>query len=106
MKRQAWDELSVKLLDSIRNALKDMNFAYMTPVQAACIPLFLNHKDVAAEAVTGSGKTLAFLIPVLQILLKREKPLKKFEIGALIILPTRELATQIFEVLQNFFKAH
>ncbi|KAB7501298.1 ATP-dependent RNA helicase DDX55 [Armadillidium nasatum] len=97
MKRQAWDELSVKLLDSIRNALKDMNFAYMTPVQAACIPLFLNHKDVAAEAVTGSGKTLAFLIP-------REKPLKKFEIGALIILPTRELATQIFEVLENFLK--
>lgn len=35
-------------------------------IQAACIPLLLNGKDVAAEAVTGSGKTLAFLIPMLE----------------------------------------
>jgi superfamily II DNA/RNA helicase len=37
-------------------------------VQAACIPLLLKSKDVAAEAVTGSGKTLAFLIPMLELL--------------------------------------
>jgi superfamily II DNA/RNA helicase len=37
-------------------------------VQAACIPLLLKNKDVAAEAVTGSGKTLAFLIPMLELL--------------------------------------
>jgi superfamily II DNA/RNA helicase len=37
-------------------------------VQAACIPLLLKNKDVAAEAVTGSGKTLAFIIPMLELL--------------------------------------
>ena len=50
-------------------------------LQAACIPLFMSNKDVAAEAVTGSGKTLAFLIPILEILLKREEPLKKKEVS-------------------------
>jgi hypothetical protein len=37
-------------------------------IQAACIPLLLKNKDVAAEAVTGSGKTLAFIIPMLELL--------------------------------------
>ena len=54
---------------------------------------------MCAEAVTGSGKTLAFLIPILEILLARNTPLNKHEIGALIISPTRELASQIDEVL-------
>lgn len=41
----------------------------------------MKNKDVAAEAVTGSGKTLAFLIPILEILLKREDPLKKKDVS-------------------------
>uniref|UniRef100_A0AAV2IS17 ATP-dependent RNA helicase n=1 Tax=Knipowitschia caucasica TaxID=637954 RepID=A0AAV2IS17_KNICA len=76
----------------------------MTPVQSACIPLFLKNKDVAAEAVTGSGKTLAFVIPVIELLLKREEKLKKMQVGALVITPTRELALQISEVLETFLK--
>ena len=71
-------------------------------MQSSTIPLFLNRKDVAVEAVTGSGKTLAFLIPILEILSKLESPLKINQIGALIISPTRELAQQIHEVLANF----
>lgn len=66
--------------------------------------MLIQKKDVCAEAVTGSGKTLAFLIPILEILLSRETPLKKFEIGALILSPTRELASQINEVLTQFLK--
>ena len=54
--------------------------------------------------VTGSGKTLAFIIPVLEILSKLSTPLKKHEIGTLIISPTRELASQISEVLAEFLK--
>lgn len=42
---------------------------YTILFQAACIPLFLKNKDVAAEAVTGSGKTLAFLVPILELLM-------------------------------------
>ena len=64
----------------------------------------MSNKDVAAEAVTGSGKTLAFLIPLLEILLKRDAPLTKKEVGALIVTPTRELAVQIDGVLQEFLK--
>ena len=61
----------------------------MTPVQASTIPLFMKHKDVVVEAVTGSGKTLAFAIPILERLVRRETKLKRNEVGALIISPTR-----------------
>ncbi len=37
-------------------------------LQASCIPLFLQKKDVAAEAVTGSGKTLAFVVPIIEMI--------------------------------------
>uniref|UniRef100_A0A8C2DZX2 ATP-dependent RNA helicase n=1 Tax=Cyprinus carpio TaxID=7962 RepID=A0A8C2DZX2_CYPCA len=99
-----WESLPVKLHDSILQTLKELNFTYMTPVQSACIPLFMSNKDVAAEAVTGSGKTLAFVIPALEILLKREEKLKKMQVGALIITPTRELALQISEVMGRFLQ--
>ena len=86
----------------------------MTPVQASTIPLFLKNKDVVVEAVTGSGKTLAFLIPLLERLGKlSESEVKRGDILAVIISPTRfvggraladfrELANQIFTVLQGF----
>jgi ATP-dependent RNA helicase DDX55/SPB4 len=61
----------------------------MTPVQASTIPLFMKHKDVVVEAVTGSGKTLAFVIPILERLIRRDSKLRKNEVGALIISPTR-----------------
>lgn len=66
----------------------------------------MNYKDVAAEAVTGSGKTLAFVIPILEILLRRAKqePWKPIEVGAIIISPTRELAAQTNAVLAVFTK--
>ena len=45
----------------------------------------MRNKDVAAEAITGSGKTLAFLIPMLEMLLKREEPLKKLEVSCFFV---------------------
>lgn len=86
-----------------------MGFDQMTPVQASTIPLFMKHKDVVVEvrsikscsslcrtansclpqAVTGSGKTLAFALPIIEKLLHREHPLRRNEVGALIISPTR-----------------
>ena len=41
----------------------------------------MKNKDVAAEAITGSGKTLAFVIPLLEILLRKEEPLKKKDVS-------------------------
>ncbi|XP_032673412.1 probable ATP-dependent RNA helicase DDX55 homolog [Odontomachus brunneus] len=104
MKTQAWEELDVRLSDSVLKTLKKLKFVNMTPVQAACIPLLLSGKDVAAEAVTGSGKTLAFLVPLLEILQKRPEKWKTMEVGAIVISPTRELATQISEILGEFLK--
>ena len=98
-----------------------MGHTQMTPVQASTIPLFMKHKDVVVEAVTGSGKTLAFVIPILERLIRRESKLRKNEIGALVISPTRwvlfwlkkyhtsywrplfrELATQIHSIFSLF----
>jgi ATP-dependent RNA helicase DDX55/SPB4 len=59
-----------------------------------------------SQAVTGSGKTLAFLIPVVERLLRLEEPTKKHHIGAIIISPTRELATQIYTVLTSLLAFH
>uniref|UniRef100_A0A2I3NIL7 ATP-dependent RNA helicase n=2 Tax=Cercopithecinae TaxID=9528 RepID=A0A2I3NIL7_PAPAN len=100
----SWESLPVSLHPRVLGALRELGFPYMTPVQSATIPLFMRNKDVAAEAVTGSGKTLAFVIPILEILLRREEKLKKSQVGAIIITPTRELAVQIDEVLSHFTK--
>ncbi|XP_040106608.1 ATP-dependent RNA helicase DDX55 isoform X2 [Oryx dammah] len=100
----SWESLPVPLHPQVLSVLRELGFPYMTPVQSATIPLFMKNKDVAAEAVTGSGKTLAFVIPIVEILLRREEKLKKSQVGAIIITPTRELAVQIEEVLSHFTK--
>ncbi|XP_011874809.1 PREDICTED: probable ATP-dependent RNA helicase DDX55 homolog isoform X2 [Vollenhovia emeryi] len=102
MKTRRWEQLDVRLSDPVLRTLKQLRFFHTTPVQAACIPLLLNGKDVAAEAVTGSGKTLAFLIPLLEILQRRAEKWKTTEVGAIVVSPTRELATQISEILAEF----
>ena len=71
------------------DVIQSMGHTQMTPVQASTIPLFMKHKDVVVEAVTGSGKTLAFVIPILEKLISRETKLRKNEVGALIVSPTR-----------------
>uniref|UniRef100_A0A1A9UNF7 ATP-dependent RNA helicase n=1 Tax=Glossina austeni TaxID=7395 RepID=A0A1A9UNF7_GLOAU len=105
MSRKKWTSLEKPPLSRpVLDVIESMGFELMTPVQAAAIPLLLSRKDVSAEAVTGSGKTLAFLVPLLEMLSRRnqESPWTPKEIGAIIISPTRELALQISEVLQVF----
>jgi ATP-dependent RNA helicase DDX55/SPB4 len=103
---RAWEALTPSLSQWILDATATMGLARMTPVQASTIPLFLGHKDVVVEAVTGSGKTLAFLIPVIEKLLRNEEPIQKHHVGAIIISPTRELATQIHRVLLSLLEFH
>jgi ATP-dependent RNA helicase DDX55/SPB4 len=97
---RAWSDaaLSAPILETVA-ALK---FAQMTPVQAATLPAFMAHKDVLVQACTGSGKTLAFIIPALEICMRRDVPLTKHQVGVLMISPTRELALQIHAVAQQF----
>eukprot|EP01029_Cantina_marsupialis_P016259 TRINITY_DN361_c0_g2_i1.p1 TRINITY_DN361_c0_g2~~TRINITY_DN361_c0_g2_i1.p1 ORF type:complete len:636 (+),score=208.08 TRINITY_DN361_c0_g2_i1:77-1984(+) len=95
-------DLKPSLSEHVLKCLNGMGFTHPTPVQAATIPHFLTHKDVIAEACTGSGKTLSFVIPVIEMLLRKEDPLQRGEIGSIIISPTRELARQISEVTAMF----
>lgn len=100
----SWTGLNPPLTPWILDVVNSMGFAQMTPVQASVIPLFMKNKDVIVEAVTGSGKTLAFVIPIIERLIRRKK-LKKDEVGALIISPTRELATQIHSIFTLFLNS-
>ena len=84
--------LSRKLL----RGLSDMALLTPTPVQQHVIPLGLAGKDVLVSALTGSGKTLSFLLPVCERLLQCSSQRAVSRI--LILLPTRELATQCYDV--------
>jgi len=90
-------------------AVASFGFTCMTPVQASSIPYFLKNKDVCVEATTGSGKTLAFGLPIFEIL-KRSVPetteISKHDVFALIMAPTRELASQIHEVINKISQFH
>lgn len=99
---RAWEGLTPPLAEWILDAIKSNGWgARMTPVQAATIPLFRRNTDVVVEAVTGSGKTLAFLIPVIDKILRSDESRKLHNVTGVIVSPTRELATQIYDVLTN-----
>jgi ATP-dependent RNA helicase DbpA len=70
--------------------LQDLGYKKMTDIQAAALPLALAGKDLIAQAKTGSGKTATFTLPLLTKLNPRD-----FGAQALILCPTRELATQV-----------
>lgn len=72
-----------------------MGFVQPTPIQAACIPIALQGRDICASAVTGSGKTAAFLLPVMEKLLH----FSAGRLRAVILTPTRELAAQCLGML-------
>ncbi len=73
-----------------------MGFEKPTPIQEACVPLIMEGRDVLASAQTGTGKTAAFAIPILHNLLEKKKNSQE-GIRALVITPTRELASQVDE---------
>jgi ATP-dependent RNA helicase DDX27 len=90
--------LTMNLSRPILKAITSLSFHTPTPIQAATIPAALLGKDIVGNAVTGSGKTAAFIIPILERLLYREKGKKAAATRCLILVPTRELAVQCFEV--------
>lgn len=83
-------------------AIAKQNFEKPTLVQRTAIPLALDGQDVLAKAKTGSGKTLAYILPVLQSILKRKQTDTTAYTAALILVPTRELADQVFKVIETF----
>ena len=88
---------SLKLHPSLLAGIKDLGFTRPTPIQTDAIPPAIEGHDVLACAMTGSGKTAAFLLPILHRLLAKPRGTTR----ALIITPTRELAAQILEDLND-----
>ena len=77
--------------------VKDLGFSRPTPIQADAIPPAMAGRDLLACAMTGSGKTAAFLLPILHKLIDRPRGTTR----ALVLTPTRELAAQIHEDLND-----
>ena len=88
------------LNDNILDALYDMHFEEMTPIQERCIPEILDGRDLIGVAQTGTGKTAAYLLPILSMLDDGGFP--KDAVNCIVMSPTRELAQQIDQAMQGF----
>jgi len=97
----------LKLIDPLLRAVAEEGYTQATPIQVRAIPHILAGRDLLGLAQTGTGKTAAFGLPLLQRLHERlpapPPSDKRFRpVRALIITPTRELASQIGESLDNY----
>jgi len=90
--------LSAELL----RATDKQGYQEATPIQQQAIPLILEGHDLLAGAQTGTGKTAGFTLPLLQRLQMIEPQGSKRRIRALILVPTRELAAQVAESVENY----
>jgi ATP-dependent RNA helicase RhlE len=88
---------SLKLHPNLIKGIKELGFVRPTPIQTEAVPPALAGKDILASAMTGSGKTAAFLLPILQRLIDRPRGTTR----ALVLTPTRELAAQVLEDLND-----
>ena len=77
-----------------------MGFETPTPIQQQAIPHILQGKDMIGCAQTGTGKTAAFVLPSLNQMANNPSP---DHVKVLILVPTRELAVQITEVLHRLY---
>ena len=84
------------LVKPILQALEKKGYTNPTPIQKQAIPILLGGKDLLGVAQTGTGKTAAFAIPIIQqILLDKDRGIRRRRIRSLVVTPTRELAIQI-----------
>ncbi|KAK4453927.1 ATP-dependent RNA helicase dbp-9 [Podospora aff. communis PSN243] len=83
-------------------AIAKQNFEKPTLVQRKAIPLALQGQDVLCKAKTGSGKTAAYVLPLLSGILKRKATDSTPFTAGLILVPTRELADQVFKAIEEF----
>ena len=88
-----FNELDIE--NKLKSSIKYSNFITPTPIQSQAIPIALEGKDVLGTAQTGTGKTLAFTIPLINKLIINKNAM------ALIICPTRELASQVMGTISK-----
>ena len=96
--------LNLGLCTELLRAIKEEGYTTPTPIQTESIPVILSKKDVLAAAQTGTGKTAGFTLPLLELLNKNYSKDKKSSVKALILTPTRELATQVAQSVEVYGK--
>ena len=87
---------SLPLVPALLDNLESLGYLAMTPIQAASLPPILRGRDVIGQGKTGSGKTAAFGLGLLSAL-----DVSRFQVQALVLCPTRELADQVAEELRR-----
>jgi ATP-dependent RNA helicase RhlE len=91
------------LIEPLLQSVSGQGYHTPTPIQVMAIPPLLDGRDVLGVAQTGTGKTAAFALPVLQRLAAKTRPGRR-SIRALVLTPTRELATQIGDSFSTYAK--
>ncbi len=97
----------LSLAPTLLQAVAEMGYEHMTPIQAQAIPVVLTGQDVMGAAQTGTGKTAAFSLPLLQRLMRHENSSAspaRHPVRALVLLPTRELADQVAQQIAQYAK--
>lgn len=96
---------SVGLDNRLRKAVQRLGHVRPTLVQSKCLPLAITSgRDLLVRAKTGSGKTLAYCLPLLQKILRSSEASstnKTPGVRAVILVPTRELCSQVYRTLQS-----
>jgi ATP-dependent RNA helicase RhlE len=92
------------LSQPLLKAIKETGYTEPTPIQAQAIPMIIQKRDVLAAAQTGTGKTAGFTLPLLERLSHTKPNMNKYQIRALILTPTRELAAQVHESVKTYGK--
>jgi ATP-dependent RNA helicase RhlE len=93
------------LIPEILRAVADAGYSEPTPIQRQAIPVVLAGHDMMGGAQTGTGKTAGFTLPLLQRLARHANTSTspaRHQVRALILVPTRELAVQVFESVRNY----
>jgi ATP-dependent RNA helicase RhlE len=92
---------SLGLSENLLKTLNDHNYTEAYPIQTQAIPAIIQKQDILGIAKTGSGKTLSYVLPILMNQ-QGAKDTKDRHINVLILVPTRELATQVLDVFNIF----
>jgi ATP-dependent RNA helicase RhlE len=92
------------LLPELVAALEEKGYTNPTKIQSEAIPLILEGGDLLASSQTGTGKTAGFTLPLLQHLMKKGPVGSRVITRALVLTPTRELATQVEETVRELGK--
>jgi len=95
---------SLGLSKLILKAVQEQGYTTPSPIQLQAIPVILERKDILAGAQTGTGKTAGFTLPILELLMQKPIKTEKFKVRALVLTPTRELAAQVEQNIENYSK--